>query len=306
MTRKKCRCVVSVTIGILVAAVSSLASARTNYTDMWWNPSESGWGVTMSQDYNGPIFATFFVYAANGSAEWVVGLLTADPANEVYSGALTETSGGAPLSGQSFDSTAVQRTAVGTVTFTAADAARGTLAYTYRGSSVVKQITRQPLYTLDTSFNATFLDMTTSGTAFRAIVESRNNGNCSVNNPANTTSDTTYRLFPTVVTSNSISLNIGQCDSNSSAGPCVVSTPVCTFTGAVNQTGRVLNVPGTLSCTGSATFSGGLTGNFAATFTEVVHTDAGDSGKLFVSNGSCNVQSIILIQRNNWLNGVTL
>ncbi len=303
MTQRKFRYAISATIGILVAALSNLASARPNYTDMWWNPTESGWGVTMSQDYNGPIYATFFVYSNNGSAAWVVGLLTADPVLEVYSGTLVETSGGAPLSSQGFNPTAVQRNNVGTVSFTPLDAANGTLAYTYRGSSVVKQITRQSLYTPDTNFNATFLDITGSGTAFRAIVESRNNGQCSVNNPANTVLDTTYRLFPTAVSINSISLNIGQCDSDST---CVISNPLCTFTGAVNQTGRVVNVPGTLNCTSGTTFSGGLTGTFAATFTEVVHTDAGDSGKLFVTNNTCNVQSIILIQRNNWLNGLKL
>ncbi len=302
MTQKKFKCVFSAAIGILVATLSNLAGARTNYTDLWWNPAESGWGVTMSQDYNGPIFATFFVYAANGSAAWVVGLLIADPTTEVYSGTLTETTGGAPLNGQGFNPATVQRNDVGTVTFTPFDAANGTLAYIYRGSSVVKQITRQSLYTLDTNFNASFLDITASGTAFRVIVESRNNGQCSLNSPANTTLDTTYRLFPTAMSINSISLSIGQCDSDMS---CVISTPLCTLTGTVNQTGRVLNVPGTLSCTTATTFSGGLTGNFAATFTEVVHTDAGDSGKLFVTNGTCSVQSIVLIQRNNWLNSVT-
>jgi hypothetical protein len=306
MTQKICRCVINMTMGILVAVISNLAGARTNYTDLWWNASESGWGVTMSQDYNGPIFATFFVYAANGTATWVVALLTIDPVTGVYSGALLETSGGAPLSSQSFNPTAVQGSNVGTVTFTPADATNGTLAYTYRGSSVVKQITRQPLYTSDTISNATFLTPTPSGTAYRAIVESRNNAQCSASNPANTSLGTTHRIFPTVVTSNSISLNIGQCDPNNPAPMCVISTPICTFTGAVNQIGRVLSVPGTLSCTTGTNFSGGLSGNFTATFSEVEHTVAGDNGKLFVTNGSCNVQSIILIQRNDWLNSLTL
>lgn len=303
MMQKKFRGAINATMGILVAVLSDLAGARTSYTDLWWNPAESGWGVTMTQDYNGPIFATFFVYAANGSATWVSALLTADPTSEVYSGTLVETSGGAPLNTQSFNPATVQRSDVGTATFTALDVANGTLAYTYRGASVVKQITRQSLYTLDTSFNVSFLDITASGTAFRAIVESRNNGQCAINNPANTTSDTTYRLFPTAVSGNSISLNIGQCDSDAT---CVISNPYCTLTGTVNQSGRVLNVPGTLNCTAGTTFSGGLTGNFAATFSEVLHTDAGDSGKLFVTNGTCNVQSTFLIQRNNWLNSLTL
>ena len=52
-------------------------------------------------------------------------------------------------------------------------------------------------------------------------------------------------------------------------------------------------------------FFGGLTGAFTATFYEMEHTDAGVNGKLFVTNGSCNVLSIVLIQRNNWLSGQT-
>jgi len=306
MTQGIFRCFVTATMGILLTTLSSLVGARTNYTDMWWNPSESGWGVTMSQDYNGPIFATFFVYAATGTATWVVGLLTIDPVSGVYSGDLLETSGGAALSSQNFDPTAVQINNVGFVSFSPADEAHGTLAYTYRGSSVVKEITRQGLYNPDTISNATFLTITASGSAYRAIVESRNNAHCSASNPANVTLGTTHRIFPTAVTSNSISFNVGQCDATSPAGPCVISSPLCTFTGAVNPIGRVLNVPGILSCTVGTNFSGGLTGNFTATFSEVEHTDAGDNGKLFVTNGLCNVQSIILIQRNNWINSLTL
>ena len=301
---KTCRCFITV-MGIFVAALSNPADARTNYTDMWWSPAESGWGVTLSQDYNGPIFATFFVYAADGTARWVVGILAIDSVSGVYSGDLLETSGGAPLSSQNFDLSAVQSSNVGNVSFTPTSATNGTLAYTYRGSSVVKQITRQPLYTADTISNATFLTFTTGGTAFRAIVEARNNAQCSASYPANTTSGTTYRIFPTAVTSNLINFNIGQCDVNSPTS-CVISSPSCTFTGTVSQMGRVLNVPGTLSCTAGTLFSGGLTGNFTATFSEVEHTDAGVNGKLFVTNGACNVQSIILIQRNDWLSRLTL
>jgi len=305
MTQRIFRSAVKATIGVLVAFICNLAVARTNYTDMWWNSFESGWGVTMTQDYNGPIFATFFVYTANGSAAWVVGLLNFDPVSGIYSGDLLETSGGAPLSSQGFDPTPVQRSNVGTASFTPTGATKGTLAYTYRGSLVVKQITRQPLYTPDTVANATFLTLTSSGTAFRAIVESRNNAQCSASNPANTSVGTTHRIFPTAVTSNSISLNVGQCDANF-PDSCVISTPICTFSGAVNQIGRLLNVRGTLSCTTGTNFSGGLTGNFAATFYEVEHTVAGVNGKLYVTNGSCNALSIILIQRNDWLNAQTL
>ena len=81
MAQKSLRKVIGATIGFVIALLTSVANAVTNYTDMWFNPSESGWGVNFTQDYNGPIFATFFVYAASGSPTWVVGLLALDPAS---------------------------------------------------------------------------------------------------------------------------------------------------------------------------------------------------------------------------------
>ena len=42
--------------------------------------------------------------------------------------------------------------------------------YTYRGLSVIRQITRETLYTPDTVANATFLTMTAAGSAYRAII----------------------------------------------------------------------------------------------------------------------------------------
>jgi len=206
MAQKSLRKLIGATIGIFIALLTNVASAVTNYTDMWFNPSESGWGVNFSQDYNGPIFATFFVYAASGAPTWVGGLLALDPVGGMYSGTLYETSSGAPLTSQSFNPAAVQVSNVGTVSFTPTDAANGTLAYTYRGTAVVKQITREPLYTADTVSNATFLTFTPGGTAYRAIFESRNNGQCSATYPPHQTIGATWRIFPTAVTSSSISL----------------------------------------------------------------------------------------------------
>lgn len=41
-----------------------------NHTDMWWNPSESGWGISIVQHGSGMIFGVFFIYADNGTATW--------------------------------------------------------------------------------------------------------------------------------------------------------------------------------------------------------------------------------------------
>ena len=305
MMRKALRKSIGVGIGMLISLLPNLANAVTNYTDMWFNPSESGWGVNFTQDYNGPIFATFFVYTATGAPTWVVGIFVLDPVSGVYSGNLYETNGGAPLTSQSFNPATVQVSNVGTASFTPMDAANVTLAYTYRGSAVVKQITREPLYTAETVSNATFLTFTAGGSAYQGIFESKNNGQCSASYPAGNITNANWRIFPTAVTSSSISFNIGVCDPSALPSQCVISTPICIFTGAVNQTGRVLNVAGTLNCTEGHGFFGGLTGAFMATFYEIEHTDAGVNGKLFVTNGSCNVLSTVLIERNSWLSGQT-
>lgn len=291
-------------VGIFMPVLTCPVKAATNYTDLWWNPSESGWGVTMSQDYNGPIYATFFVYGSDGKPSWVAALLALDPATGNYTGAINETSGGASLSNQNFDAASVQAANVGNATFTPTDAANGTLRYTYRGSPVVKHLTRQSLYTPDTTSNATFLTFTPGGSAYQSIIDSRNNANCSPNYPANHTLGNLFRIFPTAVTNDAITMNIGLCDVND-PNSCVISSPYCTFTGTIQRIGQIMSVPGTLTCFLSSSLSGGLTGELTATFSEVVHTDAGVTGKLSVTNGACNVENTFLIQRNEWLNKVT-
>jgi cyclophilin family peptidyl-prolyl cis-trans isomerase len=42
-----------------------------DYTDLWWNPNESGWGVTLTQQF-GIIFAAWFVYDTSGKPVWYV------------------------------------------------------------------------------------------------------------------------------------------------------------------------------------------------------------------------------------------
>ena len=40
-----------------------------NFSDLWWNPSESGWGLNRSQQAD-VIFLTLFVYGPNSQAVW--------------------------------------------------------------------------------------------------------------------------------------------------------------------------------------------------------------------------------------------
>jgi hypothetical protein len=42
----------------------------TDYTGLWFNPAESGWGLSLHQGATHNMFGLFFVYDANGQPEW--------------------------------------------------------------------------------------------------------------------------------------------------------------------------------------------------------------------------------------------
>ena len=110
-----------------------------DYTDLWWNKNESGWGVSLTQQF-GIIFAAWYAYDDAGNPVWYVA--TNCPATETgCTGTLYRVRGGAPL-------TAAWKgiappTPVGDVTFKFTDPANGTLSYTIDGVSASRTITRQ-------------------------------------------------------------------------------------------------------------------------------------------------------------------
>jgi hypothetical protein len=110
-----------------------------NYTDLWWNPAESGWGINLNHQGN-ILFATLFTYDASGAPTWLVMSNGARQADGSYQGELLQ------MRGPAFSApgwSGASPTAVGTMklAFTAKDAA--ILTYTFNGTPVVKSITRQ-------------------------------------------------------------------------------------------------------------------------------------------------------------------
>ena len=74
--------------GLLISG--SLAHAA-NYTDIWWNPAQSGWGVNLVQS-DQFIFATFFIYGAAKQPTWVTANLVKD-ASGAFTGPVYLTTG---------------------------------------------------------------------------------------------------------------------------------------------------------------------------------------------------------------------
>lgn len=126
----------------IVALLPFLAHAE-NYSDMWWNPSESGWGVTIA-DHETQLFAVWYTYDTDGSPLWfTVPGGTFNSNRTFFSGDLYRSTG--PSWAGAFDPAAVVRTKVGTASFQFAPGS-GSATFTWTVGSVTRsrQIQRLP------------------------------------------------------------------------------------------------------------------------------------------------------------------
>jgi len=114
---------------------------RVDYSGMWWLPSESGWGLSISQGPTGLLFAVLFAYGPTGEPTWYT-LQTESSANaSSFTGTVYKTSG--PYYGGAFDPTRVTVTRAGSGSLRFARMDVGTLVFDIDGVILTKQITRQ-------------------------------------------------------------------------------------------------------------------------------------------------------------------
>lgn len=71
---------------------SESRSSATNMTDLWWNPAENGWGLSLAEQA-GSIFLAWYSYAADNQPQWITGLLARQPDGS-YLGALSRANSG--------------------------------------------------------------------------------------------------------------------------------------------------------------------------------------------------------------------
>jgi hypothetical protein len=114
-------------------------SPSTDFTDMWWNPKESGWGLNVVQHPSKVIFAVWFTYQSDGTRTWFVLPSGTWTSPNTYSGMLYATSGSAANA----PFTSATTTPVGTGTLNFLDANNGTWSYSVNGVSGSRAITRQ-------------------------------------------------------------------------------------------------------------------------------------------------------------------
>ncbi len=137
-----------VTTALLVALTGTMlpfaAQAQTpllndiDYTDVWWNPQRSGWGMNLVQQQNAA-YVSLHDYKTDGTPTWYVAPLTrrADGsfAGEVYRHASAPIS--APLT-----TSQVSGTPVGNFVFTPTSPTWGTIVYTIDGQQGEQTVTR--------------------------------------------------------------------------------------------------------------------------------------------------------------------
>jgi cytochrome c553 len=114
-----------------------------DYTDLWWNPAESGWGLNLIQHASNVIFGVMYTYEPPRRATWFVlpGGTWASPTT--FGGPLYRVTGPA-FNAPAFDPAAVNVRPVGAATLTFTDRDNGTFAFSVDGVAVTKTITRQP------------------------------------------------------------------------------------------------------------------------------------------------------------------
>jgi len=202
-----------------VTCNAKATSFTTDQSDLWYIPSESGWGMQLVQR-DSVIFATLFVYGQNNQPTWYVSTMNYT-SNLTWTGPLYATTG--PWFGTvPFNPQNVNAVQVGTMTWSAPFVESGTVAYSVNGVNVSKNVVRQVLVNDD--FNGTF-----PGAVHMTYT------NCS--NSANNGTFEIYAAISVIQSGSSVTLGYA----NQAGG-------TCSFVGTFSQAGQFGKMVGNYSC----------------------------------------------------------
>lgn len=131
------RLVLSLALLLTVSRVDAL-----EYTDVYYNPVEPGWGVFLVQS-DTTQFLAFFIYGTDNKPTWYTAQLTQDAAGN-YNGQLYATTG--TYFGLPWNPAQLTVASVGTVSFNPTNAYSATVTYALTsGPTVLKTVQRQTL-----------------------------------------------------------------------------------------------------------------------------------------------------------------
>ncbi len=133
-------------LGLAVALSAGASTVTTNFTDLWWNSLESGWGLNIAQESD-LMFVTFYVYGPNNQPVWYTALLNyqgVQPDGSVlFNGDIYQSTG--PYFGGTFNPALVENVRAGTAIFQATGVEHATLTYRIGSAVVIKEIDRYRL-----------------------------------------------------------------------------------------------------------------------------------------------------------------
>jgi hypothetical protein len=259
---------VSSVVGLfgLAALTSAKVAQAASFQDMWWNPSESGWGVNVVQQGD-ILFATWFVYGPDGAPIWYVMSNGQKTANNVYTGRLFSTRG--TWFGAAWNPAQLTVLDVGSATFTLTDKKSLSLRYTVGSATVTKNLTRQ-----------SFAVLPLSGDFYGA--ELGQPSNC-----ANNSRYYTFSLFTVAATTSASTFT----------GPLTITQQtadggVCTLSGTHTQYGSSVEGGGTYTC------NSGVTGTWS--FTDGQFNSEAFSIKVSaaLNNSTCRLEAVYSGSRN--------
>ena len=210
---------------ILCLAASRLIAPRAqavDFTDIWYNPAENGWGVNVVQS-DTFIFATFFVYGSTNQPTWFTALLSLNNAGDQFVGSVYASTGSwfgaVPYNAALF--TPIQ---VGTATFQPTSSQTARLTYNIGTTTVTKTIQRQTLTQI--ALGGSYL-----GGVVAETTECANPANAGV-------FAAPVRLTATHFADNQFSLAVTLADEST-----------CTLSGTLQQAGQLYHTEnGTYSC----------------------------------------------------------
>jgi hypothetical protein len=114
-------------------------ATATNYQDLWWNASESGWGLGLSHQGN-ILFAALFTYTDAGRDGWFLASNLSRQADGSYTGDVF-IANGPPYNASPWSPVTVSP-ALGKMTLRFSNGETGTLAYNVGTINVTKNISR--------------------------------------------------------------------------------------------------------------------------------------------------------------------
>ena len=125
-------------VALALPATAQSVTPASNYSDIWWNPNESGWGVTITQHpTTNKAFVVWYTYdprASDASSPgnfkplWIV-LPDSQWTTPTHFTGTVYVTVGTPFA-QNWNSSAIHATPVGTFSFDFSSSSAGTFTYT--------------------------------------------------------------------------------------------------------------------------------------------------------------------------------